>query len=37
MELFESTDLHLEQYAKDGLRTLLIAERILDQDTYLSW
>lgn len=37
MDLFEITDLHLEQYAKDGLRTLLIAERVLDPETYLAW
>eukprot|EP00347_Sterkiella_histriomuscorum_P008769 403343827 len=35
--LFQKTDVHLQQYAKDGLRTLLIAERILDPNYYLEW
>lgn len=37
LELFRKTDFHLQEYAKSGLRTLLIAERVLSPETYLEW
>jgi len=37
MEVYKVTDLYLKLYAKDGLRTLLLAEWNLDLETYLAW
>lgn len=36
-ELIRRTALHLEDYANEGLRTLCVAYKELDQDTYDSW
>lgn len=35
--LLKRTALHLEDYAKEGLRTLCIASRELDEDYFASW
>jgi magnesium-transporting ATPase (P-type) len=35
--LFKETDKFLAEYAKTGLRTLLVAERILDPNYYTEW
>ena len=36
-DLFKTTDKFLADYAKNGLRTLLIAERILEPSYYEAW
>ncbi len=36
-ELRKSTAEHLEMFAREGLRTLCIAERVLDEDEYRAW
>jgi magnesium-transporting ATPase (P-type) len=35
--LAHTTLKHLEEYANDGLRTLCLAYRILDNDTFAEW
>jgi phospholipid-translocating ATPase len=36
-ELRKETAAHLEMFAREGLRTLCIAERVLDEKDYLAW
>ncbi|KFY14300.1 hypothetical protein V492_02704 [Pseudogymnoascus sp. VKM F-4246] len=36
-ELRKSTAEHLEMFAREGLRTLCIAERVLDEEEYYEW
>ena len=36
-ELMKKTENYLDQYAKQGLRTLLLAQREIDPETYLEW
>lgn len=36
-EVLKKTALHLEDFAKEGLRTLCIAQRILDDDFFAVW
>lgn len=36
-EVLKKTALHLEDYAKEGLRTLCIAQKILDEKTFMDW
>jgi magnesium-transporting ATPase (P-type) len=35
--MFKKTEQFVEDYAKDGLRTLYLAERYLDEDEYYDW
>ena len=35
--MFKKTEQFVEYYAKDGLRTLYLAERYLDEDEYYDW
>lgn len=35
--MFKKTEQFVEDYAKDGLRTLYLAQRYLDEDEYHDW
>lgn len=35
--MFKKTEKFVEDYAKDGLRTLYLAERFLDENEYHEW
>lgn len=36
-QMFKKTEQYVEDYAKDGLRTLYLAERFLDESEYNEW
>ena len=36
-EMIEKTQMNLDAYAKQGLRVLVMAKRILPEDEYLEW
>jgi phospholipid-translocating ATPase len=35
--MLEKTNKHLENFAKEGLRTLLLAEKEITEDFYINW
>uniref|UniRef100_A0A672MMW1 Phospholipid-transporting ATPase n=1 Tax=Sinocyclocheilus grahami TaxID=75366 RepID=A0A672MMW1_SINGR len=36
-EIMERTQRHLDQYARDGLRTLCVAKKVLEEQEYKAW
>lgn len=36
-EIVNATDAFVEEYAKDGLRTLFLGKKFIDEDTYNDW
>uniref|UniRef100_A0A672SAW5 Phospholipid-transporting ATPase n=1 Tax=Sinocyclocheilus grahami TaxID=75366 RepID=A0A672SAW5_SINGR len=37
LEIMERTQRHLDQYARDGLRTLCVAKKVLEEQEYKAW